>query len=245
MSDAFRPVTTSETLQSPKGYVMYTTQRDVRPEFPEPLVGAALTASNFIAGFSGHYVLHVHSYPKGDNKRVVVRHGPVPGGTFTEYASYAYVFPPIYPTAGGSGIVATGSRPRSRLTTGRITTQYAASPSTFAALAAVWDGSTPASGPFEVWSGIMEAAGQNFTSEDGSSGLVGDFLNQSFIGQNTINNPITVYAPGELLYNIAASTPDASTYNGWITLGTEIMASRTIHEWYCFYQLRTVFVKAQ
>lgn len=256
-SDAYTPITTSRSLQAPRGYRMYSSTRDVAVEYPLPEIGSLLSASNFIAGFTNHYVMDVSEFPLPHRaKRVTVQHGPFPttGGVatvFTEYESQAYTFPPIYPysvTPPAIGFMQGGSRARQRVVPARVTYEYQllpTSPTNWLTAPAIWDFSNATTGPFEVRSYIAQAAGENFVSEDGNSGSVGQYLNPHFIGIDTVNDEITVYAPGELLYLIGASSPSASTYNTWVSTGAELMASRTIHRWYCGYMRRTAYVKAQ
>lgn len=251
-SDAYTPITTSRSLQTPLGHRIYSTTRDVAVEFPLPTIGALLSASNFIAGFTGHYILDVSDTPLSHRaKRVTVTHGTFPVGTFTEYESQAYTFPPIYPysvTPPAVGFMQGGSRARQRVVPARVTYEYQllpTSPSNWLTAPVIWDFADPTTGPFEVLSYIAQAAGENFVSEDGNSGSVGQYLNPHFIGIDTVNDAITVYAPGDLLYLIGASSPSASIYNTWVSAGTELMASRTIHRWYCGYMRRTAYVKAQ
>lgn len=243
-SDAFTPSTTSRSLQTPLGHRIYTTTREVATEYPLPAVASLLSESNFIAGFTGHYILDVTDSPKGSNgKRVTVTHGTFPSGSYTEYESLAYTFPAFYPTAGA--VYAGGSRPRGRVVPARVVYEYRLAPGDWLTAPAIWNYSDPTTGPLEIRSFIAEAAGVNFTAGDGDTGMVGDFLNPAFISMDTINNAIDISAPGDLAYTIGASAPDASTYNSWIVAGTEFMASRTIHKFYCGYMRRTVWVKAQ
>ena len=250
MSDAYTPITTSRSLQTPQGHRIYTTTRDVATEFPIPVVGSLLAASNFIAGFTGHYVLDVNDYPnRKGGKTVVVTHGSVPSGTFTEYESLAYTFPAIYPTS-GLGFFEGGSRQRQRVVPARVTYEYALDPgpsgANWLASPTIWDFVTPTTGPFEVASGLQESAGVYYEGdEDESGGRVGDYLNPTFITQDTVNNPITISIPGILYYEIPASVPSATTYASWFTAKTELMVSRTIHTWYSMYMRRTVYVRAQ
>lgn len=243
MSDAYTPITTSRVLQTPLGHRIYTTTRDVSDRFPLPTLGAELSASNFIAGFTNHIVLDASEVPKpGGGKRVTVTHGTIPSGSFTEYESQAFTFPPIYP---GSTFMPGGSRARQRVVPARVTYEYQATIGTWMAAATIWDYTTPSTGPFEVRSYIAEAAGENFEADDGSSGRVGDYLNPFFIGIDTVNNLITIYDPGDLFYEIGASAPSATVYAGWVANKTELMASRTVHKWYTGYMRRTAYVRAQ
>jgi hypothetical protein len=242
-SDSHRPITSSRSLQTPLGHRIYTTSREVSAEYEPPVVGSLLSASNFIAGFNNHYVLDSTDSPTNSGKRVVVTHGTFPSGTFTEYESVAYTFPAFYPTAGSR--FPGGSRPRQRVVPARVVYEYRLAPGNWLTAATIWNYSDPTTGPFEVASLIAKAAGVNFTDGDGDSGMVGDFLNSAFINHDTINNAITISAPGDLFYTIGASAPSATTYNNWISLQTEFIASRTIHKWYCGYMRRTVYIKAQ
>jgi hypothetical protein len=243
MSDAFRPITSSRPLQTPQGYRIYTTQRDVPMEFPLPAIGDLISAANFIGGFSNHFVMDVSDAPRGDSKRVTVTHGPVPAGAFTEYESVPYTFPPIYPNA--TAFFPGGSKARSRVVIGRIVYEFRQTPGNWTSLAPIWNYTSLATGPFEVKSYLAEDYGTNFIDEDGESGLVGHYMNNSFVSDNTINDAWYVYAPGSLFYQGAPSAPSATIYAGWVAGGTELMARRTLHKWYCFYMLRTVWVKAQ
>lgn len=253
-SDAFSPITTSRTLQTPKGHRIYTTTRDVASEYPLPAIGSLLSETNFIAGFSGHYVLDVTDSPKGNGKRVTVTHGSFPSGTFTEYESLAYTFPALYPLSGAvyplgsptaGAVYAGGSRPRSRVVTARVAYEYRLAPGDWLTAASLWNYSDPATGPFEVISFIAEAAGAAFVGGDGTPGQVGNYLNLAFIGMDTVNDEIEISVPGDLSYNINPSVPSGSVYNSWIILGTELMASRRIFKWYCGYGRQTTYVKAQ
>jgi hypothetical protein len=249
MSDAFRPVTTSRSLQTPQGYRIYTTTRQVAMEFPLPVVGDLLSASNFIAGFTNHYIMDVNEVPNGDLKKVTITHGPVPSGTYEEYESMAYTFPAIYPFSTTPEFFPGGSRQRGRVVPARVQYEYRLSPTTPApnwlTAATIWNYSDPTTGPFEVLSYMQEAAGSYFEADDGTGGLVGDFLNSMFIGQDTINDEIAISAPGDLAYTIDPSLPSKTTYATWVAGNTEIMASRTLFKFYCFYARRTVWVRAQ
>lgn len=247
MSDAHSPITTSRSLQTPQGYRIYTTTRTVPMEFPLPTVGALMSASNFIAGFTNHYIMDVSDVPKGSDKRVTVTHGAGPSGIYEEYESFAYTFPAIYPN--GTAFFPGGSRQRSRVVPARVQYEYRVAPNTpspnWLTAATIWDYSDPITGPFEVRSYMQEAAGSYFTGDDGSGGLVGDFLNSMFIGQDTVNDEISISAPGDLAYTIGVSSPSATTYAGWVSGNIEIIASRTLFKFYCFYARRTVWVRAQ
>lgn len=250
-SDPYSPITTSRQLDQPTGYRIYSTTRLVPTEFPIPAKGAVLSASNFIGGFgtdlAPHYILDVTDAPHGTGKRVTVTHGPLPSaeGGYTEYESVAHTFPPIYPN--NTAFFPGGSKARPRVVPAKVVYEYSLDPSASGWLSAatIWDFSSRTTGPFEVQSYLSEAAGTNFTDGDGDSGLVGDFMNPSFIGQDTINNAFTIYAPGDLFFAVTASAPSATTYASWVAAGSEIMKSRTIHRWYCFYMRRTVWIKAQ
>jgi len=255
MSDAHTPRTTSRVLQTPRNYRIYTTTREVPTEFPLPTVGAVLSATNFIAGFTNHYVMDVTDYPKGAGKVVTVTHGPVPTqiGGFIEYESVAYTFPPIYPNS--TAFFPGGSKPRPRVVPAKVKYEYTLSPITAPTNwmddPAIWDYESLDSGTFEVKSYLAEAAGATFANGsgdpgvDGNEGSVGDFLNPMFIGQDTINDAFSIYAPGDLYYLVGASSPHATDYAGFVAEKSMLMASRTIHTWYCFYMRRTVFVRAQ
>jgi len=247
MSDAFTPITTSRLLQTPLGHRIYTTTREVATEFPLPTLASALSESNFIAGFTDHIILDASEAPKpGGGKRVTVTHGKIPAGTFTEYESMAYTFPPIYPKTGGSFFPG-GSRPRQRLVTARVVYEYQANIGSWQSDPTIWNYSSLSSGPFEVKSYLMEAAGINFVSEDGGSGLVGDFLNRNYLGLDTVHNAVTVWSGADvgLIYIISASVPSYDTYAGWVASRTELMAQRTVSKWYTGYVRRTAFVRAQ
>jgi hypothetical protein len=253
MSDAFTPITTSRVLATPKGHRIYSTSREVATEFPLPAIGALLAASNFIGGFTNHIILDVTEAPgKGNLKRVTVTHGKFPTGDFTEYESEAYTFPPIYPN--GTAFMPGGSRPRARVAIARVVYQFQLTIGSWLTDPTIWTTpSDPAllttdalsTGPFEVRSYIAEAAGRNFTVDDGSSGRVGDYLNAAFINLDTVNNAFIIYDPGILAYNVSASVPSATTYASWVAEKTEIMTARTVHKWYCGYMRRTAFVRAQ
>lgn len=244
-ADAYHPITTSRVLSTPRGHRIYTSARDVASEYPLPGVADLLSVSGFVVGsdFTSHYVLDVSDSPTRNGKRVSVEHGTFPTGEFEEYESLAYTFPPFYPTPGA--FFPGGSRPRARVVPARVVYEYRLAPGDWLDAPAIWNFVSPLTGPFEVQSYIAEAAGVNFTAGDGSSGMVGDFLNPAFINYDTINNGIDIEAPGDLSYTISASVPSATTYAGWAVAGTEIMASRTIHKWYCGYMRRTAWVKAQ
>lgn len=247
MSDAYTPITTSRVLQTPRDHRIYTTTREVSDRFPLPTLGDALSESNFIAGFTDHIILDASEAPKsGGGKRVTVTHGKIPSGTFTEYESMAYTFPSIYPKAGGSFFPG-GSRPRPRLVTARVTYEYQATIGSWQSDPAIWDYSSLTSGPFEVKSYLMEAAGINFVTDDGESGLVGDYLNRNYLGLDTISNAITVWSGADvgLSYLIPASVPSYDTYAGWVAARTELMAHRSVSKWYTGYVRRTAYVRAQ
>lgn len=252
MSDAFRPITTSQRLDNPRGYRLFTTQREVPAEFVPPEIGAAL--GTFLPGsLSSNLVLGVSDSPRGGKQIVTVQHGPVPsgpdaGGSFVEYESFAYRFPPIYPNA--TAFFPGGSQDRNRVVTGRVVYEYATVGSTafnaWRDAATIWNFTDPTTGPFEVLSYIADAAGQKFTGDDGSAGVVGQFLAPAFIAQDTINNSIAISSPGSLAYTVGESAPSATTYAAWVAARTEFIASRSISKWmgnvYC---RRTVWVRAQ
>lgn len=242
-SDAFTPRTTSRTVTVPRGHRIYTTTREVGTEFPLPVVGAPLSESNFIAGFPGHYILDVSDGPGPDNKKTVtVTHASIPVGEFVEYEDVPYTFPALYP---GGTTWPGGSRQRQRIARARVTYEYRIAPGDWLDDPAIWNFSSLTTGPFEVKSYLQEAASKFFTDDDGTGGQVGDFLNQTFITQDTLNDGITINAPGSLLYTIGASSPTLTVYDGWIANKTELMISNTIHEWYAFYMRRKVWVRAQ
>lgn len=244
MSDAHTPRTTVRRLSTPQGHQIYTTTRDVAVEFPLPVIGSAMSASNFIAGFTGHYILDVSEAPLSHNaKRVTVTHGAFPSGTFTEYESQAYTFPPIYPNE--SGFMPGGSRARQRVVTARVTYEYRLAPGSWLTDPAIWDFSTLSTGPFEVRSYIAQAAGEDYERRGGEYSQVGAWLNSWYIGVDTLNDFLAVTIPGELYYEIGASAPSATTYASWVAAGTELIAARTVHKWYCGYMRRTAYVKAQ
>lgn len=241
-SDPFNPITTYRTLQTPKGHIIFSTTRRVAAEFPLPALGTAIE-DTFISGFTGHKVLDVSASPlAGGGKSVTVTHGTFPAGIFTEYESQAYTFPAIYPTP---GIQPGGARPRQRVVPARVTYEYQEYIGTWMDDPVTWDELDPSTGPFVVYSYIAEAAGANFVANDGSSGRVGDYLNPAFIQLDTINNQLTIHDPGNVLYIVLASSPDATTYATWFLTGTEIMVSRTIHKWYTGYMKRTAYVRVQ
>lgn len=247
MSDAYTPITTSRTLQTPRGHRIYTTTREVATEFPLPTLGDTLAASNFIAGFTNHIILDASETPKPNGgKRVSVVHGTFPSGSFTEYESMAYTFPSIYPKAGGSFFPG-GSRPRPRLVTARVVYEYQATIGAWMNDPTIWDYTSLTSGPFEVKSYLLEAAGINFVTNDGESGLVGDFLNRNYLGLDTISDAITVWSGADvgLSYLISASVPSYTQYAGWVTSRTELMAHRSVSKWYTGYVRRTAYVRAQ
>ena len=248
MSDAHTPITTSRLLQTPRGHRIYTTTREVSDRFPLPTLGAALSESNFIAGFSNHLILDASESPKpGGGKRVSVTHGTIPSGSFVEYESMAYTFPAIYPKTAGTFFPG-GSRPRQRLVTARVVYDYQATIGTWMDDVTIWDYTTLTTGPFEVKSNLVDAAGISYQIEEGLDGLVGDYLNKNFLGATTVHNEITITVRsmgGALVYTILASVPSYDTYAGWVTAKTELMAQRTVHKWYSGYMRRTAFVRAQ
>lgn len=252
MSDAFRPITTSQRLDNPRGYRLFTTQREVPSEFVPPEIGATL--GTFLAGsLSSNLVLSVSDSPRDGKQIVTVQHGPVPngpdgGGSFVEYESFPYTFPPIYPNS--SAFFPGGSQNRNRLVTARVVYEYAtvgsAAFNAWRDAATIWNFTDPTTGPFEVRSYIADAAAQKFTGDDGSAGTVSQFLATAFIAQDTIHNGITVSSPGSLYYTIGESSPSATTYANWVSAKTEFIASRNITKWMGnIYMRRTVWVRAQ
>lgn len=252
MSDAFRPITTSQRLDNPRGYRLFTTQREVPAEFTPPNIGDPL--GNFLPGsLSSNLVLSVSDSPRDGKQIVTVRHGLVPEGpdggeAFVEYESFAYRFPPIYPNS--TPFFPGGSQDRNRVVPARVVYEYAKIGSskfnTWRDASTIWDFTDPTTGPFEVKSYIADAAAQKFTGDDGSAGVVGQFLAPAFIAQDTINNSLSISSPGSLFYTVGASSPSATAYAAWVAARTEIIASRTISKWmgniYC---RRTVWVRAQ
>lgn len=228
----------------PKGHRIFTTTRDVPVEFPFPTIGETLAATNFVAGFTSHIILDASESPLANRaKRVTVTHGTFPTGSFTEYESQAYTFPAIYPN--GSTFQPGGCRPRQRVVPARIVYEYRNAPGDWLTEPSVWNYSDITTGPFEVKSYIAEAAGLNFVNNDGSSGRVGDYLNPFYIGIDTINNTFNIYDPENIFYQMPASVPNATLYASWVSDKKELMASRTIHKWYCGYMRRTAWVRAQ
>ena len=249
-NDAFTPITVSRTLDTPKGYEIFTTTRKMAIEAPLPAMGSLLADANFIGGFTGHYVLDVTSspMPMGNQKSVSVTHGIVPQGSFVEYETVPYLFPSIYPhntPPGGTAFFPGGSLERSREALGEVTYEYALAPTAWLDDAATWDYADLSTGPFCVQSFIAAAASECFEKDVGSSGRVSDYLNPYYIGRDTINDEIIIRDPGILFFTIYPSVPSAATYAQWVAEKTKIMTSRTVHRWYCFYMRRTVKVKAQ
>lgn len=248
MSDAHTPITTSRVLQTPRGHRIYTTTREVSDRFPLPELGAALSESNFIAGFTDHIILDASEAPKPNGgKRVTVTHGKIPIGTFTEYESMAYTFPSIYPKPGGSFFPG-GSRPRPRVVTARVTYQYQAAIGSWMDDAPIWDFASLSTGPFEVKSWLMDAAGRRFDEEVDGTRQVGDYLNRNYLGMDTINNTIEVWSSdgdSASIFTIPPSVPSYDTYAEWVSAKTELMVQRTVHKWYTGYMKRTAYVRAQ
>lgn len=244
-SDAHTPITSSRTLQTPKGHHIYTTTRDVAVEFPLPAIGATMASSNFVAGFTDQIILDVSDIPLPHRaKRVSVTHGAFPVGVFTEYEAQAFTFPAIYPDL-TAAFMPGGSRERPRSVAARVTYEYRLEPGNWLTAPTIWDYVDPATGPFELKSYLAEAAGQYFITADSGSGQVGDYLNPYYLGMDVVNNQITISDPADLFYIIIASAPSLTTYANWVAANTELMASRTVHKWYCGYMRRTAYVRAQ
>lgn len=247
--DAYTPRTSSRQLETPRGYRMFTTIRDVPTEMQLPVMGDLLSVSKFVGGFDNHYVLDASDQPTATGKKITVNHGLLPygpnGGAYQEYESIAYTFPAIYP---GGTFMPGGSRQRQRLVPARVVYEYCADPAAAGWLTAptIW---TPAilapgtamDGPFEVYSNMLEASG----AHDAAGNSVAQYLNAAFVGVDTISDDITISDPGILAYTILASVPSNTHYAGWIASGIELMAQRTIHTWYPLYMRRTAWVRAQ
>lgn len=244
------PWTKFQYLKIPKNHKLYTTVILIPYSYTIPEAGQQISAISYLSGVAAgrqsDYIVDVR-YPEAyGGYRLEIDHMTVPSGSFTEYESVAYTFPPIYPNA--TAFFPGGSKPRSRVVPARVVYEYQltpTSPTNWLTAATIWDYTTPSTGPFEVKSYLAEAAGTNFIDDDGTSGSVGEFLNPSFIGQDSINDAFNVYSPADLAYAVGASSPSAATYADWVANNTEIMVSRTIHSWYEFTMRRSVFVRAQ
>jgi hypothetical protein len=262
MSDPFRPITTSRRLNAPANYRMWTTTRQFPAEYVPPVVGANMQAilgtGNDDDGipWASHRVFYVTKPEiKGGLVTLSITHGPIPGLstgggfiTFTEYESFAYRFPPIYPNE--TAFFPGGSQGRGRTVPARVVYEYAAKGdarfNAWLAAATIWNYTDPTTGPFEVESRIAFWASEDYPTGDGGYSTVGRWLSPSFIAQDTINNSIGISIPGELTATVEASRPSATTYAGWVNTGTEIMASRSLFKFQGdVYGRRTVWIKAQ
>lgn len=244
--DPYSPITTSRQLDWPKGHRIYTTTRTVAGEYPIPSVGNTMAAQlGTTHPYAAHIITDVQERPEQNSQRILtLEHTLVPTGTHTKYQTVAFVFPAIYPN--NTTFFPGGSMRRSRNVLGRVVYEYKRDPSTWLNEAAIWNFTDTSSGPFEVESLLAQAANEIFLDGDGKSGTVGQFLNGTFIAQDTIHNAITISVPGDLFYEIAASRPSATQYAQWVTNKTELMVSRTVDDWYGdILMKRTVYVRAQ
>lgn len=224
MSDAFRPITTEQRLELPWNYVLYTTTRVVPAEKALPQIGALMSTE--MAGFATR-ILDVSAVPDGNGKkRLSIQHGDLPSN-HDEHESVAYTFPPIYPTAGLTKY-AGGSQPRPMIVPARVSYEYAIKGGgAFTA----WLGTNNTA--FQVQSNIAKDAAEPYEDppDSGEYQRIGDWLNGTFIFQNTVHNPINISIPGVLAYSIAASVPSASAYVSWILNRTELVAHQYITRW--------------
>jgi len=241
------PWTTSRRLEEPLNHLVHTTVILIPIDpinFPLPSFGQTISALPYLSGVAEARqddIITNESHPEAyGGYRLEIEHMLVPAGQYEEWESIAYTFPAIYNI----------SRQRQRVVPARVIYEYTADPGPLGddwlAAPTIWDYADPTTGPFEISSVIQEAAGTNFTDGEGASGLVGDFLNSTFITQDTLNDAISIYSPGDLAYEIAASVPSATTYLEWFEAKTEFITSRTIHTWRgTLYMRRTVYVRAQ
>jgi hypothetical protein len=263
MSDPFRPITTSRRLDVPRNHRVWTTSRQFPADFPLPLIGATMEGilgpGNDPDGFawSMHRILSQPSIGRAEGALVPISitHSTVPGlqsggtfTTFTEYESFPFRFPPIYPN--GTSFFPGGSQQRPRTVTGRVVYEYAPLGSTrfnaWRAEETIWNYTDPTSGPFEVKSNIAKDSAVEYEIPDGGYSTVGRWLSAPFIFQDTINDAIAINIPGELAYTVVASAPSATVYAGWVAARTEFIAGRSIFQWQGdIYGRRTVYVMAQ
>jgi hypothetical protein len=245
--DPHSPITTSRQLDWPKGHRIYTTTRTVPAEYPIPLIGATMAAQlgNTPHPYASNIIIDVREGPIDNATRTLsIDHTAIPAGTHTKYQTVACVFPAIYPN--NTAFFPGGSMRRSRNVLGKVQYQFSQNPSSWLAEGAIWNFTDPSSGPFEVESWLAQAANEIFIDGDGNGRTVGEFLNGTFIAQDTVHNGIDISIPGDLFYQIAASRPSATTYAGWVANKTEIMISRTVDDWYGdILMKRTVLVRAQ
>jgi hypothetical protein len=246
---SYGPIISDQRLSTPANHLLYSTSVEVPLALSLPLIGDTMTA---VLGGShplkNTIIVDIDERFQGAKRMLSIRHTNIPTGEFTEYESFAYRFPPIYPN--GSTFFPGGSQERNRTISARVVYEYdVASGSTFSgwrSAATIWNYSSVASGPFEVKSWIAEASAKFFTGDDGTNGTVGQFLAPAFIAQDTIHPALTINAPGSLHYDIAASSPDTATYASWVTARTEFIASRSITKWMGnIYMRRTVWIMAQ
>ena len=261
--DPYRPITTSRRLAVPKNHRVWTTSRAFPANAPLPLIGQTMegilgTGADADGNlWSTHRIISQPVMGKSDGALVQISltHSTVPGlqsggsfATFTEYESFAFRFPPIYPNS--TAFFPGGSQQRPRTVTGRVVYEYAEVGSSrfngWRGEESIWNYTDPTSGPFEVKSNIAKESSVEYEIPDGGYSTVGRWLSAPFIFQDTINDAIAINIPGELAYTVAASAPSASTYAGWVAARTEFIAARSIFQWQGdIYGRRTVYVMAQ
>lgn len=246
MSDPHRPITSSRRLSSPENYRIYSTRREVANAKTFPSIGDAMTAELGLA-FASHLILDVSESPREGKVILNIEHGPVPAN-YTEYESYPYTFPPVYPRPAASvyTFFPGGSESRSRMVVAKVEYEFTATPGTVATWRALAATATDTSAPLEIESYMAKWAAQEYEQSDGSYSTVGRWLNSTFIGQNTLNDAYPISITGELAVVIPASVPSATTYAGWVSDKTEFIAERTIQKWRGpIYMKRTVKLIAQ
>ncbi|MCE5310447.1 MAG: hypothetical protein LLG20_22650 [Acidobacteriales bacterium] len=257
-----RPWTRFRHLSIPKNHRLYTTTILIPISYTIPDVGMQIKdvasagvpylteALGMAAGRQDDYIVAVRHPEAYGGYRLELDHMTVPVAAYSDYQTVACVFPSIYPN--GTSFFPGGSMRRSRSVLGRVLYQFTRTTgagstwATWQADGTIWNFVSLGTGPFEVESYLAQAANEIFIDSDGNSGTVGQFLNGTFIAQDTIHDAITISIPGDLYYEIGESKPSATTYASWVANKTEIILSRTIDDWYGDIKMRrTVFVRAQ
>ena len=249
-----------QKVDMPANHTIFTATREQMPmELDVPDLG---TAVNTIPGFeggtwAGHFVIGAGDNPAGNKRNAWFEFSTVPAN-HTEYESMGFVFPPIYPplppppgTPSPPAPLANfpgGSLARSRVVMAKVEYEYSLgmNPAWEAAPASA---QTPTGGPFQPISTIMQDAANTYQNLEGQWKRIGDWLQVSFIGQDTLNDQINIDLnkyPESLEYGVVPSTPSAAEYDGWVTSGTYIIADRTVKKWRGNYFMRvTRKVRAQ
>lgn len=226
--DAHSWIVRRRRVSFPKNARVYSCTREQLPmEMDLPEIGTD-AATILGSAFTGYVVTDSGDNPSGAKRNAYFEIAQVPSGVFTEYESMGYTFPPIYPASGLTNFPG-GSAARPRVVLAKVEYEFSRTPSAWEADASIGTGLTD--GPFQPKSVLAFASSQDYEGSNGSYYKVGQWLEGYFISQDTLNNAMDINIPGELFYAISASTPSASTYDGWVTAKSFFIADRSVSKW--------------